>query len=88
MTKRNGSVGSFRPAHGAAAKGGKTVVFEAVADGMRPAEPSSTAAQAPIVGKPFDTETARSAAAMSWALDKLPNFDPTLKEFGCFGNTT
>lgn len=68
------SVGRFGPAHGRAKATGESLVFEAVPDGVRPAEPPPAATEARPGGRPFTSETAKSAAQRRWALAKVPDF--------------
>jgi hypothetical protein len=81
MANRNGSVGSFRPAHGTAAKRGKTMVFEAVPDGMRPAPaPTTEPIETDAAGR-FTSAGAAAAARRRHELAKLPNFAERELEF-------
>jgi hypothetical protein len=67
-------VGGWRAAHGAAAKGGATKVFEQVADGVRPAPPG---AADPVERRSDGTVSPAGAAVlarMRWEAEKLPDF--------------
>jgi hypothetical protein len=75
------SVGRFTPAHGTAKGCGTELVFECAPDGVHRAEPVPAGAQAKAAGKPFDSETARSAALRRWSLAKVPDLVKTELEF-------
>ena len=82
MAKRKGTgVGSFRSAHGEAAKGGSTVVFECVPDGMRPATNAVADPIATDAAGRFTSEGAATAARRRWELAKVPNFAERELEF-------
>lgn len=82
MAKRiRTSVGSFRAAHGKAAKGGSTVVFECVPDGLRPAPVATAAPIATDAAGRFTPEGAATAARRRWELAKVPNFAEKELEF-------
>lgn len=81
MTDRIPSVGRFSPAHGSAKAVGTELVFEAVPDGVRPAEPMPAASEPRPAGRPFTSETARTAALRRHALAKVPDFVKTELEF-------
>jgi hypothetical protein len=75
------SVGRFSAAHGNAKANGETMVFEAVPDGVRPAEPPPAASQDAPTGKPFTSESAAYAARRRWELAKVPDFAKRELEF-------
>lgn len=68
------SVGRFSAAHGRAKSVGTEVVFEAVPDGVHPADPAPAATGPRPGGRPFDSQTARTAALRRHALAKVPDF--------------
>lgn len=67
-------VGGWRTAHGKAAAGGETKVFEPVADGVRPVPEGSAVPQLPRADGQFTSESAREAARIRWEREKLPDF--------------
>lgn len=67
-------VGGWRTAHGAAAKGGQTKVFEPVADGVRPVPPGAAVTQAPRDNGRFTSASGAEAARRKAELDRLPDF--------------
>ncbi len=72
--RRNAGVGSFRTAHGSAAKQGQSVAFECVPDGLRPA-PAALAEpiETDEAGR-FTSAGAAAAARRRHELSKVPDF--------------
>src|SRR5688572_4259809 len=67
-------VGAFRTAHGNARKGGATVVFEAVPDGLRTAQGGFAEPLERSTGGKFTPAGAAAAARRRHALAKVPDF--------------
>jgi hypothetical protein len=68
------SVGRFEAAHGNAKAVGTELVFQAVPDGVRDAAALPAVPHPSPNGKPFTSDTARSAAQRRWELAKAPDF--------------
>lgn len=76
MTKNRSSpgVGSFRTAHGNARKGGESIVFEAVPDGLRSVNPGSAEPLERRSDGKFTAAGAAAAGRRRAALAKVPDF--------------
>jgi len=73
LARKAPGVGSFRSAHGNAAKGGETVVFEAVPDGLRTVDPGSAEPLDRRSDGKFTAAGAAAAGRRRAALAKVPD---------------